>query len=68
MGGLGTWTVRDPDDAEMARVTHVSPRFSWLHHAPGCNVIEVDDRMPDSLRPVVFAVSAMLFGRLVAAA
>jgi hypothetical protein len=57
----GKFSVRDTGDAEMARLTHVTPRFGALRYATGCNVIEIDERMPETLRPLVLAASHCVF-------
>jgi hypothetical protein len=55
--GHRNFSLRDADDVEIGRVTHVKPRLAWLHGLGRCNVIEIDDRMPDRLRPLVLAAS-----------
>lgn len=68
VAGRSAWSVHDAEDNELARVASVPPRFGWLWYSTArCNVIEIDDRMPDALRPMVFALSALLFARAAAA-
>lgn len=55
------FSVRDTDDVEIAHITHVKPRFGALWYATGCNVIEINDHMPNALRPLLLAASACVF-------
>lgn len=57
----GNFSVRDTEHIEIARITHVTPRFGALWYATGCNVIEINDRMPNALRPLLLAASACVF-------